>query len=322
MTSDAKIGLLLGLVFIFVIAFIINGLPNLRPQTTKGEVTLNGATTTEDFGLADAAQIAQETYTWDDLLDGAQGTEGGTTEVADAQSTQAVESTPPAPQEPQSTPTAGGPDVRSILALPNFDTILERLTSGLQQRDQVTTVTMDVPRPAAEPAAPRAAEAREPTRSAAPRKPPGQVYVVAQGETLAAVAKKVYGPEEGNRLVNVNRIYEANRDILKSPDQVIAGQKLLIPPLPKPGPGPKRPEDVLTADLFERIEGMRQTPPAAKAPEVRWYVVQDGDNLWKIAAKNLGAGPRYEEIIKLNTDLIKSKDMVLDVGMRIRLPAK
>ena len=36
MTSDAKIGLLLGLVFIFVIAFIINGLPNLRPQQATG----------------------------------------------------------------------------------------------------------------------------------------------------------------------------------------------------------------------------------------------------------------------------------------------
>ena len=35
MTSDAKIGLLLGLVFIFVIAFVINGLPSLRPPTSR-----------------------------------------------------------------------------------------------------------------------------------------------------------------------------------------------------------------------------------------------------------------------------------------------
>ena len=42
MTSDAKIGLLLGLVFIFVIAFVINGLPNLRPQqTTHADVLKN-----------------------------------------------------------------------------------------------------------------------------------------------------------------------------------------------------------------------------------------------------------------------------------------
>ena len=35
MTSDAKIGLLLGLIFIFVIAFVINGLPSLRPPISK-----------------------------------------------------------------------------------------------------------------------------------------------------------------------------------------------------------------------------------------------------------------------------------------------
>ena len=39
MTSDAKIGLLLGLVFIFIIAFIINGLPGLGKNTDSNELT-------------------------------------------------------------------------------------------------------------------------------------------------------------------------------------------------------------------------------------------------------------------------------------------
>jgi len=39
MTSDAKIGLLLGLVFIFIIAFIINGLPKLRGESDSNELT-------------------------------------------------------------------------------------------------------------------------------------------------------------------------------------------------------------------------------------------------------------------------------------------
>ena len=43
MTSDAKIGLLLGLVFIFIIAFIINGLPNLRGDMNNNELTTNMA---------------------------------------------------------------------------------------------------------------------------------------------------------------------------------------------------------------------------------------------------------------------------------------
>ena len=39
MTSDAKIGLLLGLVLIFVIAFILNGLPNLRGHEDSNALT-------------------------------------------------------------------------------------------------------------------------------------------------------------------------------------------------------------------------------------------------------------------------------------------
>jgi len=39
MTSDAKIGLLLGLVFIFAIAFIINGLPNFHGEKNNNELT-------------------------------------------------------------------------------------------------------------------------------------------------------------------------------------------------------------------------------------------------------------------------------------------
>ena len=35
MTRDAKIGLLLGLVFIFMIAFIINGLPGVRSDSNE-----------------------------------------------------------------------------------------------------------------------------------------------------------------------------------------------------------------------------------------------------------------------------------------------
>ena len=39
MTSDAKVGLLLGLVFIVIIAFLINGLPNLLAESEDGRMT-------------------------------------------------------------------------------------------------------------------------------------------------------------------------------------------------------------------------------------------------------------------------------------------
>ncbi|HEY5140445.1 MAG TPA: hypothetical protein VIJ25_14180, partial [Methylococcales bacterium] len=39
MTTDAKIGLLLGLVFIVIIAFVINGLPSFHNNSASNDLT-------------------------------------------------------------------------------------------------------------------------------------------------------------------------------------------------------------------------------------------------------------------------------------------
>ncbi|MHC4808452.1 MAG: hypothetical protein ACYTBX_19635, partial [Planctomycetota bacterium] len=53
MTSDAKVGLLLGLVFIFIIAFLINGLPRFRSESNNNELsTTMFNSQNNDFGLA------------------------------------------------------------------------------------------------------------------------------------------------------------------------------------------------------------------------------------------------------------------------------
>jgi hypothetical protein len=39
MTSDAKVGVLLGLVFIFIVAFLINGLGDLKSDKDNNELT-------------------------------------------------------------------------------------------------------------------------------------------------------------------------------------------------------------------------------------------------------------------------------------------
>lgn len=50
------------------------------------------------------------------------------------------------------------------------------------------------------------------------------------------------------------------------------------------------------------------------------YIVKEGDNLWKIARKQLGNGARYKEILALNPDI--TKDKPLAVGSKLTLPAK
>lgn len=51
-----------------------------------------------------------------------------------------------------------------------------------------------------------------------------KVYVVVSGDSLSKIAQREYG--NANQW---NRIYEANRDILKDPDKIYPGQKLRIP---------------------------------------------------------------------------------------------
>ncbi|MEE9370895.1 MAG: hypothetical protein V3W45_05425, partial [Sedimentisphaerales bacterium] len=65
MTSDAKIGLLLGLVFIFIIAFIINGLPRFHSDTNNSELTTTFVSQQDESpGIADRERKAQEVFIW------------------------------------------------------------------------------------------------------------------------------------------------------------------------------------------------------------------------------------------------------------------
>jgi LysM repeat protein len=52
----------------------------------------------------------------------------------------------------------------------------------------------------------------------------GRSYTVQSGDTLSKIAKQFYGNAN-----DYNRIFEANRDKLESPDKIRPGQELVIP---------------------------------------------------------------------------------------------
>jgi len=52
-----------------------------------------------------------------------------------------------------------------------------------------------------------------------------KVYEVKAGDSLSKIAKREYGNAS-----EWNRIFEANKDILKDPNKIYPGQKLKIPP--------------------------------------------------------------------------------------------
>ncbi len=342
MTSDAKIGLLLGLVFIFVIAFIINGLPNFGDRS-QAEAAQMMTTHTEKLDVAGDARNVQERLDWQDLID-----QEGEDLVALPETAGEPES-PAAPTDSAPIADAGGVRrtytlddlvggmsgkiqdvVRSLIETgPTQETATEpapRIESSepeTAQAEPAQTRSVEVATAQSTPATPTSTPAQKPAGGA-----PAKTYVVQAGDVLATVAKKAYGPEEGNRLVNINRIFEANRTTLKTPDEIFAGQTLVIPPLPAAKPDVGKADDgKLSAALFEKVEqigkkNVAEVKQTSSKPEGPLYVVQDGDSLWKIATGQLGNGARWEEIIKLNADTLKSKDAVLVIGMKLRMPAK
>jgi nucleoid-associated protein YgaU len=294
MTSDAKIGLLLGLFFIFVIAFIINGLPRFRPETNNNELTTMANSPNDSYIGANErkartalrrempGRIRRESI-------------GETQKVARDEN-----------------------KVRYKRPLSEDNVSL---------RDKRVTTTMD---DKARQAAP-AADAKKETKVNVPKpvKPDlPKVYVVQDGDNLAKIAQKFYGAARGNKTINVMCIFEANRKLLKSPDDISVGQKLFIPLLKDEA------KSVFDGGLFERIKSIGRTRSSTTAPtktpskprpkppeakQTRQYVVQDGDSLWLIADKQLGDGERFREIIKMNA--LEDEDY-LTVGMRLKIPVR
>jgi nucleoid-associated protein YgaU len=287
MTSDAKIGLLLGLIFIFVIAFIINGLPRANKEAHNSELTTN--------------MIG--------LQDGAPGIGAKERRVQTAFSQ--TETAEPQPSAVPAMP-AGEPDTRFMMPLPR----------GPTQEQQVAAIQPTGP---AQVSAASATEKQQQVqaKSVATQSAPAasKVYVVQEGDSLSSIAKKVYGADAGNKLVNLNKIFEANRSTMKSPDELYVGQKLVMPALPTVSQTPP----ALSGPQFEKVEsiGARHAAETGgeKAQSGRVCTVKDGDTMWKIAQKYLGDGNRYDEIAKLNADTIADED-TLDVGMTLKLPAK
>jgi nucleoid-associated protein YgaU len=289
MTSDAKIGLLLGLVFIFIIAFIINGVPSFSRDSNNNELTTNMVSLQNSppgIGTKER-KVNREVIS---------------PRVSfRKQSLQAK------------APSVDNQDIRFEMSLPKH-------TSAMNEARQ----NVEIKRTTA-PSLPAPVVSEMPPKKAKPAKAPSRrIYVVREGDSLADIAVKLYGSQEGNRHVNVSRIFHANRKLLKSPDEVYPGQRLAIPPLSASQPEQSGIENVFSTTLFEKVKSIGQKRPASggrKAGQSRVYVVREGDSLWEIAADKLGDGSRYNEIAKLNAHVIDDED-TLCVGMRLKLPAR
>jgi nucleoid-associated protein YgaU len=280
MTSDAKTGLLLGLVFIFIIAFIINGLPGFQGERHNNELTgsmVDSRSKPLGIGTAEREVIKQEALVRQRSL-------------AEIESRPAVDN-----------------DIRFAAALPENQSAAKAVEAKAAPAAESLFAVEK-----------KAVRVVESSKSALPK-----VYVVAEGDSLAVIAEKFYGAEEGNRRINVSRIFESNSKILKSPDAIYAGQRIIIPALSASGQAEVEVGGVLAGGVLEKVEsvGKRHLEESHLARRSGWYVVREGDSLWRIAAEQLGAGNRYSEIAKLNADILYDEN-ALCLGMRLRMPTQ
>lgn len=281
MTSDAKIGLLLGLGFIFIIALIINGLPKFGKNENNNELTTNLVNLQDDLhGIAARERKAREAFNHINL--------------------------------PQKQPLkvensfVTNEGIRSIIPLPNnTETNSQKVKFASAQSLSET-------------------EQKQFSKSRPARTSSGKTYIVCEGDNLAVIAKKFYGTEEGNRHVNIARIFNVNRGLMKSSDEIYVGQKIVIPPLLASATDKSGHGSVFPATMFKKVESIGhrnlKTDNHKKTQNSR-YVVREGDSLWRIASEQLGQGSRYAEIAKLNAGSLDDEDDLV-VGMHLKIPVQ
>lgn len=122
---------------------------------------------------------------------------------------------------------------------------------------------------------------------------PESTYVVQPGDSLWEIATRVAG--DGTRWV---RLWAHNRDVLPSRHVLPVGVTLRIPP-----------------DLQKSASA---SPATSESNSARTYIVRGGDNLSRIAARELGDSARWADIWKWNRDKIHNPNHLV-AGMKLRM---
>lgn len=137
-----------------------------------------------------------------------------------------------------------------------------------------------------------------------------RLITVQPGDSLSELAAEHLGSAG-----QWQRIMAVNDDVLDSPRSLRSGMKLRIPveqPAPAEPVADQRTPQLDPASTIDRT-------PTRSDPTANTYTVRSGDNLYRIAAKTLGDGERFNEIYLANRDKLSSPNDI-QPGMKLILP--
>jgi len=147
----------------------------------------------------------------------------------------------------------------------------------------------------------------EPTSRTNPRR--RQTHRVRDGDTLSSLARDYLGSSK-----RFLEIYEANRDILASPDLLPIGAELKLP-----SPDEIARQPVVETKVERSLEPLSPRPAPAPPGVKRTYRVKAGDTLVAIAKQFYGDGERYEEIYEANRQRLQVPDDLRE-GLLLDIP--
>jgi nucleoid-associated protein YgaU len=306
MTSDAKIGLLLGLVFIFVIAVLINGLPSFKGHDSNNDLTMNTVgSKNNSLGIADNERKVSKQFIDQEIRLNAPLPQGSAVSTV-GEKPGLIESAPGTDAAPATATQTSGESVvqpESAVAGNTTDESLKEVAGQLESASAENPTVRTIEASSVEPVSQK-------------------TYVVSKGDSLATIALKVYGTVDGKKQSNITKIFKANSAVLKSPERISIGQKLVIPPLSSLGTVSKNNSEASSAKI-NKLKSSSSNVAASDntAKQTKAYVVKQGDSLWTIAKEKLGNGSRYTEILELNKDVLADESS-LTVGMGLKLPER
>jgi nucleoid-associated protein YgaU len=331
MTRETKIGLLVGLAFIIVIGILLSDHMTSTTEPTQARLDEAGANVRDSVTTPAPAQPpvttvvnvpnvapGQPVPTRDELAARQQAAVAVGPRVQNVQVGPGASAREPIViQQVQQPPAQPAAPQTPIAAAPRTPPVTGSLQEVARQYGE------EIVGPGANGVSP-AATGNNPANMAAGRK-----YKAEEGDNLSRMASKLMG---ANSKANRDAIVAANPSLKQNPDRIIVGRTYIIP---TPGAAPANPN----GGAIQSPAVATVTPPAADAPvpiepvavapsqpapsqsSGTWYTVKADDNLWKIAAEQLGSGNQWTSLRDMNKDVLKGGDTV-HPNMRLRLPPR